>query len=131
MADSTFAERLAYARWLYPLVVGAKSPGNAEIGRHVGRKGQTLTNWMAQADPPPFHDVRKPLAQLLHVEETWLFDNSSEPPRPDLWQDWIARHRDPKRPTYLKVAEQTQHYVAGEEVHRSSSRKRPRKRRRR
>ena len=88
----TFGERLAFARFLYHLEHG-EPPSNAAIGEAAGRSGPAVTAWMVREDAPPFYDVREPLARFLGVDEKWLFEGTGEPPRPDLWRDWLAKQR--------------------------------------
>jgi hypothetical protein len=94
--NSTFGERFEYAVFLYHLEHG-RAPGNAEIGKAVGRKGQAVTLWSVREAPPPDYRDGKPLhvplAAFFGVDRTWLIDNDGEPPRPDLWRDWITKRR--------------------------------------
>jgi hypothetical protein len=45
----------------------------------------------------------KKLCAYIGVSEDWLIDDIGDPPRPDLWAEWIAayrwrqKHEQPKR----------------------------------
>lgn len=92
VARSTFGERLGYARWLYHLVTG-EAPAYAEIGRATGRTGQAVSGWMGVAESPADYRVHAPTAEFLGVDERWLFRDEGEPPRPELWKEWIKERR--------------------------------------
>lgn len=92
VADSTFAERLAFARVLMHFRTG-EAPTNADIGRAVDRTGQWVTKWAESDTPPRDYEVHAPLAKYLAVPETWLIRDDGLPPREDLWADWLAERR--------------------------------------
>lgn len=71
-----------------------------------------MTAWMVREDAPPFYDVRKPLATFLvpagtdvAAFESWLFEGLGDPPRADLWRDWVAKQRH-RRTTGASSAKQ-------------------------
>lgn len=88
-AGSTFGERFGYACWLYYLREG-KAPAYAAIGRVAGRTGEAVGMWMNAKEPPSDFKVHEPAASFLGIDERWLFREEGEPPRPDLWEVWIA-----------------------------------------
>lgn len=92
MAQSTFALRFGFARWLKHLEAG-EAPSHAEIGRAVERTGQAVSGWSAAPDPPPDWKVHEPLAAYLGVAEGWLVKNRGEPPHPELWPIWTKHRR--------------------------------------
>lgn len=87
MSSPDFAERLAYARLLRHFRTG-EAPGNAEIGRAVGRSGPWVTKWAQLHDPPRDYTVHAPLAAFLGVEERWLIRGQGSAPDPELWNRW-------------------------------------------
>lgn len=97
---STFAERLAYARWIRHLSSGAAAT-NAEIGRAVKRTGQAITGWSVREAPPPDYlnnkPLHSPLAAFLGVDERWLISGEGDPPEPELWKQWRALRTQPLR----------------------------------
>lgn len=90
--STTFGERFAYALWVAHGETG-RAPGFAAIAKTIGRTGPSVGAWLQRVKPPPFHDVRAPLAAYLGVSEAWLFDAVGEPPNPDLWRGWLVKHR--------------------------------------
>lgn len=89
---ATFAERFAYARWLYHGLHGSE-PKQTAIAERVGRKQPTVREWYDRAEPPADYKVHEPLCVYLGVSEDWLIHNGGHPPEPVLWRWWIARRR--------------------------------------
>jgi hypothetical protein len=89
---STFAERLAYARWLYH---GARGEvlSNTDIATAVKRTQPWVTKWADSDTPPRDYEVHEPLATLLGVDERWLIRGEGNPPRAELWDEWSKARR--------------------------------------
>lgn len=93
MPETTFAERLAYARALRHIRTG-EAPSDAEIGKAVDRVPQWVTKWKQSETPPKDYRVHAPLAEFLEVPVEWLRDGSGDPPEPDVWALWVAARRE-------------------------------------
>ncbi len=89
MERSTFADRFGYARWLAHLRTG-KSPSFADIGQEIGRTGPAVGAWTDAIEPPPDYRIHGPLARYFDLPEMWLIRNEGDPPRPELWKEWMA-----------------------------------------
>lgn len=94
VTKSAFHERLAYARWVRQLKSrGAES--DRELSELSGLGYEWLRKWKQRPDAPTERLLSKALARYLLVDEAWLLDNEGEPPRPDLWDQWIVAYRYP------------------------------------
>jgi hypothetical protein len=108
VARSEFAERFGFAMWLRHLITG-EAPSYAEIGRAVtkpGEKaltGQAVGAWAEREKAPRNWELHKPLATFFAVDKDWLVDDDGDPPRPELWEVWIAERRH-QAPTISAVA---------------------------
>jgi transcriptional regulator with XRE-family HTH domain len=87
LSDSSFAERLAYARWLYHLRTGSY-PSNAAIAAALDVTPPWVTKWSRRADAPDSRQLGRALCQFLGVREEWLLDDAIDPPEPALWKQW-------------------------------------------
>lgn len=127
---STFAERLAYARWLYH-GSAREALSQADIARAVKRTAGWVTKWTESDVPPRDYEVHRPLADMLRVSEAWLIRGEGDPPDPGLWATWIERRRqspvllDPDLDRGLTEAEEERALAAGRNS--KARRKRPRK----
>lgn len=89
---SIFSERLAYARWVRQLRTrGAES--DKQLAELSGLSYVWLSKWKKRPDAPTERLLCRALARYLFVEEDWLLDGEGEPPRPDLWPDWVTAFR--------------------------------------
>jgi hypothetical protein len=85
---------MAYARWVRQLVSrGAES--DRELAELSGLGYDWVHKWKQRDDGPTERLMSRALARYLLVEEDWLLDDEGDPPRPDLWRDWIAAFRRP------------------------------------
>lgn len=102
MARSAFSERFGFAMWLRHLIRG-EAPSYAEIGRAVAKSGdkamsgQAVGAWAHREAAPKNYELHKPLATFFDVPKDWLVDDDGEPPRPELWDVWIAQRREQTR----------------------------------
>jgi hypothetical protein len=101
-APTVFSERLAYARWVMQLAKG--DPGSDRDFAEAADVGYGwLQKWKARTDAPQERSLVKKLCAYIGVSEDWLIDDIGDPPRPDLWAEWIAayrwrqKHEQPKR----------------------------------
>lgn len=90
MDSSSFAVRLAYARWLYHFRHG-EAPSNAAIGKAADRTGQWVTGIADKTEPPTDYRVHRLLSEFFEVPEGWLFRNEGAAPMPALWAQWYAQ----------------------------------------
>lgn len=90
--ENSFAERLAYACWLFFGLHGSE-PSQTEMAARVKRAQPTVREWFAREKPPIDWEVHAPLADYLGVPEGWLIRNVQPPPEPLLWAWWLGRKR--------------------------------------
>lgn len=90
--ESTFAERLAFACWLFYGLTG-DAPSQTAMAEQVGRAQPSVREWFAREKPPADWEVHAPLAGYLGVSEAWLIRNAEGPPEPDLWKWWTGKRR--------------------------------------
>lgn len=102
----TFAERLAYARFLHHLLTG-EAPSNAAIARAAGRANAWVTEVVRRDEAPTDYRVHRPIAELLGVGEAWLFRGEGGPPEPDLWARWLEQRTAEKWLSSERGAETT------------------------
>lgn len=91
---STFAERLAYARWVRQLTI-ADSPEEADkdLAARIAVSTGWLAKWKIREDAPPGHREITALAEAVGVPWKWLAGQEDGPPLPALWADWFATRR--------------------------------------
>lgn len=85
-----FAARFGYVQWLYHLEHGAP-PTLTAIAAAVGRTQPSITGWLERNEAPTDFRVHAPLAAFFGIEKAWLVEGAGEPPRPELWADWLRR----------------------------------------
>lgn len=91
-APTVFSERLAYARWVMQLAKG--DPGSdRDFAEQAGVGYGWFQKWKARPDAPQERSLVKKLCAYIACPEDWLIDDVGEPPRPDLWVEWIAAYR--------------------------------------
>ena len=88
--ESTFSERLAYARWVWELSHAADANDKA-FAERAGVNAAWLAKWKNSERAPTGFPYIDPVAAALGVDTRWLVSGSGNPPRPDLWSDWIAK----------------------------------------
>lgn len=95
--SADFATRLAYARWLRQLLRGGDD-SDAALLAATGLKGPWLSKWKDQRDAPNNRDMVRALMSYFEgvSTEAWLLDNEGEPPRPELWAEWIEKNGSSK-----------------------------------
>lgn len=87
-SDSSFAERLAYARWLRVV-----DETDADLAGRAGVTAPWLAKWKLRVDSPPGRKEGPALARALGVREEWLLDNEGAAPRAGEWPAWLAKWR--------------------------------------
>lgn len=92
--NSTFRERMAYARWVRQLS-GRGAESDRELADLSGLGYDWVHKWKQRDDAPVERLMSRALARYLLVDEEWLLDGIGDPPRPDLWADWIKGYRSP------------------------------------
>lgn len=92
MAETGFADRLAYVRWLRNR--GRLVPEtDTEFASSVGVGTKWLTKWKSRPDAPEGRTEMLALEEALKplgVVTAWLYDGKGQPPEPRLWKDWVA-----------------------------------------
>jgi transcriptional regulator with XRE-family HTH domain len=98
-SDSTFAERLAYVRWLRSR--GRPAPEtDAELAGALGVTSGWIRKWKLRPDAPEGRTQMAAIEKALHptgVSVHWLFDNQGTAPEPDQWDRWLEARKQPKR----------------------------------
>lgn len=87
--STTFADRLAYARFLMHMRTG-EAPSNAAVARAVGRANAWVTEIARRREAPTDYRVHRPMAEFLGVPEAWLVRAEGSVPEPELWKRWQA-----------------------------------------
>jgi hypothetical protein len=104
IAPPSFAERLAYARWVRQLTTNAPEESDMELVRRSGVKQPWFSKWKGRDDVPPGREILQ-LADALGVSWQWLEGQDRPPPLPSLWRDWFAARRGnpvaPSDPRYI------------------------------
>lgn len=91
---STFAERLAYARWVRQLTTASPEESDKDLAGRVGVTPPWLAKWKGRENAPPGHKELVGLARALQVPDDWLVaDGEASAPLPALWRDWLAARR--------------------------------------
>jgi transcriptional regulator with XRE-family HTH domain len=96
LKQSTFGERLAYARWWRAGVI--RREGDADFAQRLGVTGGALSQWREREDPV---DVEKcaTIATLCEVPLDWLQRGERSPEAPpefftrflSTYRDWVKR----------------------------------------
>lgn len=89
VARDDFSVRFGYVRWLFHLLTG-EAPGFAEIGKAIGVTGQAVSGWAKRDTAPTGYASNKALVAYFGAGEGWLIEGQGKPPRPDLWEVWLA-----------------------------------------
>jgi transcriptional regulator with XRE-family HTH domain len=89
VARDDFSVRFGYVRWLFHLLTG-EAPGFAEIGKAIGVTGQAVSGWAKRESAPASYASNKALVAYFGASEAWLIEGQGGPPRPDLWDVWLA-----------------------------------------
>lgn len=94
---STFAERLAYARWVRLLTTSLPEESDKDLAGRIGVTPPWLAKWKGRADAPPGRRELLGLARALECSDDWLVDeHTGDAPLTALWHDWLAaRHGHP------------------------------------
>ena len=89
MADSGFAERLAYVRWLRDR--GRLKPEtDGELATATGVTAGWIAKWKGREDSPNDRRMSGQFVSGLGVDGGWLLDGAGTPPEPELWQAWSS-----------------------------------------
>lgn len=102
LAESSFRERLAYARWLRTLRTG-EAPTNVDLARAAGRSSAWATGIVSADRPPDSREVGRGLSDYLGVPELWLMDGRGAVPEPELWVRW-QKERGKKAPPVIPTS---------------------------
>jgi hypothetical protein len=93
--EGSFAERLAYAGWLFYGLTG-EAPSQTTLAEQVGRAQPTVREWFDRDEPPSDYRVHSPLAAYYGVPESWLVRNVGPAPEPVLWDWWMGKRHPMK-----------------------------------
>lgn len=120
MTSSTFAERLAYARWLRVVV-----ETDQDFARRLGLSKAWVTKWKDRPDAPPGRREAERLTAALEVAEGWLMNGAGDPPQPESWPGFLAKFRAAHRPASPKVhaGELAREYLARREATKKAAKK--------
>src|SRR5689334_9289759 len=91
-APTVFSERLAYARWVRQLTK-ADSGSDRDFALEADVGYDWLQKWKKRDDAPQERNLVKRLCAYVGVSEDWLIDDLGDPPRLELWVEWIAAYR--------------------------------------
>lgn len=95
LGDSSFSERLAYARW-----VRVVDESDKALAARAKVTAVWLGKWKVRADAPQGRKEGPRLARALGVSEEWLLDGEGDPPDVELWNDWLLKRRGITRTDY-------------------------------
>lgn len=90
ITPTSFAERLAYARWVRQLTTSGGEEFDKDLAARVGVTPPWLAKWKGRQDAPPGHKELGALASALGCRMDWLATEAGDPPLPALWRDWLA-----------------------------------------
>lgn len=123
MTPSTFAERLAYARW-----VRVVPETDQDFAARLGLSKAWVTKWKDRPDAPPGRRESAKLAAALDVTEAWLMNGVGQPPSPELWAGFLTKYRAGQPRVALPSDEADAHeYIARKQKaapHKAARRKR-------
>lgn len=94
MANSTFGERFAFARW-WRMGMVHRDLTDGDLARALRLTGGTVSQWRERETAPPQGKVEQ-LAKLCGVDFYWLFhgERGGQVPAPDLFPQFVAVYRD-------------------------------------
>lgn len=108
VTPSTFAERLAYARW-----VRVVPETDQDFAARLGLSKAWVTKWKDRPDAPPGRREATKLAAALEVSEGWLMNGEGAPPSPELWPGFLTKYRaGPPRVALESDETEAHEYVA-------------------
>lgn len=91
MADSTFGERFAFARWYETGRV--RNETDAEFGEAIYRSKGAVSQWRKSEIPPP-QPICAAIAERTGVDLGWLMaGEKSHAPEPEGFARWLATYR--------------------------------------
>lgn len=78
-----------------------RAESDADFAKRAGVNYEWLKKWMKRDDAPNERINTDRIVALLGADRRWLLDNVGNPPRPELWREWIAD----TVPEHIAVAE--------------------------